>query len=63
MCKKVEKQYENIYKLIKKSSMNINEIARELKMNIAELNMKLTMMELEELIEVLPGNTIKVRDV
>lgn len=43
--------------------MNINEIARELKMNIAELNMKLTMMELEEIIEVLPGNIIKVREV
>ena len=43
--------------------MNINEIARELKMNIAELNMKLTMMEIDGIIEVLPGNTIKVRDV
>lgn len=43
--------------------MNINEIARKLKMNIAELNMKLTMLEIEEMIEVLPGNIIKIKDV
>ena len=42
--------------------MNINEIARYLKMNIAELNMKLTMMEIEGLIEVLPGNIIRVKE-
>lgn len=42
--------------------MNINEIARLLKINIAELNIKLTMMEIEGLIEVLPGNVIKAKE-
>jgi len=59
---KIEKQYENIYRLIQKKQMNINEIARELKINIAELNMKLTMMEIEGLIEVIPGNIIRVKE-
>lgn len=59
---KVEKQYENIYKIVQKAQMNINEIARALKINIAELNMKLTMMEIEGLIEILPGNIIKIKE-
>jgi len=60
---KVDKQYEKIYKLLQKTQMNINEIARTLKMNIAELNMKLTLMEIDGLIEVLPGNVIKIKEV
>ena len=58
---KIEKQYENIYKLLQKSQMDINEIARVLKMNISDLNIKLTMMEIEGFIEVLPGNIIKIK--
>jgi len=59
---KIEKQYENIYYLIKKDQMNVNEIARKLNINISELNVKITMMELEGLIEVLPGNIVKIKE-
>lgn len=56
---KIQKEYNSIYKLISKTSMNIDEISRTLNINIAEVNMKLTMMEIEGLVEVLPGNIIK----
>lgn len=57
--KKVKKEYSKIYELISKSPINIDEIARTLSINVAEVNMKLTMMEIEGLVEVLPGNIIK----
>ena len=56
---KVTSKYKEIFNLIEKEDLNINEIARELNVNIAELNMKLTMMELENLIEIKPGGIIK----
>lgn len=56
---KVQKEYREIYELLSKTPMNIDEIARTLNINISEVNMKLTMMEIEGLIEVLPGNNIK----
>lgn len=59
---KVQKEYREIYKLISKTPMNINEIARTLSINIAEVNMKLTMMEIEGLVETLPGNIIKTKE-
>lgn len=59
---KVKKEYIEIYNLLKKSPTNINEIARTLNINIAELNMKLTMMEIDGLIETLPGNIIKSKN-
>lgn len=59
---KVKKEYIEIYKLLKKSPTNINKIARTLNINIAELNMKLTMMEIDGLIETLPGNIIKKQE-
>lgn len=59
---KIKKEYSQIYKLISKTPMNINEIARILSINIAEVNMKLTMMEIEGLVEVLPGNIIKRKE-
>ena len=60
--KRVKKEYQNIYKLIKRSQMNVNEIARELNLDMAELNTKLMMMELDELIEIMPGNVIKIKE-
>ena len=45
----------------KNEELNINDISRELNINIAEINMKLTMMELEGLIEVTPGGIIKLK--
>lgn len=60
--KKIKKGYIEIYNLLKKSPTNINEIARALNINIAEVNMKLTMMEIDGFIEVLPGNIIKIKE-
>jgi DNA processing protein len=59
---KIGKEYKEIYKLLQKSPMNVNEIARKLNINIAEVNMKLTMMEMEGYIEVMPGNIIKIKE-
>ena len=58
---KISKQYKDIYKLVEKYELNINEISHKLNINIAELNMKLTMMELENLIEINPGGLIKLK--
>ena len=60
--KKVKKEYMEIYNLLKKSPTNINEIARTLNITIAELNMELTMMEIDGVIEMLPGNIIKIKE-
>lgn len=62
MYPKIEKQYEKIYKLLEKTPINIDELARVLQVNIGELNAKLTMMEIEGLIEVLPGNIVKIKE-
>lgn len=60
--KKIKKEYIEIYNLLKKSPTNINEISRTLNITMAELNMKLTMMEIDGLIEMLPGNIIKIKE-
>lgn len=59
---KIQKEYRHIYKLLSKAPMNVDEIARTLNINIAEVNMKLTMMEIEGLVEMLPGNIIKIKE-
>lgn len=59
---KVQKEYRKIYELLSKTPINVDEIARTLSINISEVNMKLTMMEIEGLIEVLPGNIIKTKE-
>lgn len=59
---KVQKEYREIYELLSKTPINIDEISRTLNINIAEVNMKLTMMEIEGLVEVLPGNIIKKQE-
>ena len=56
----IKSEYRDIYEIIKRGAININEIRRVLKINIAELNSKLLMMELEGLIEAMPGNNYKV---
>lgn len=60
---KVQKEYREIYELLSKTQINVDEIARTLSINIAEVNMKLTMMEIEGLVEVLPGNIIKIKEI
>ncbi len=59
---KIQKEYRNIYKLLSKAPMNIDEIARTLNINIAEVNTKLTIMEIEGFVEMLPGNIIKIKE-
>lgn len=60
---KVQKEYREIYELLSKKPINVDEITRTLSINIAEVNMKLTMMEIEGLVEVLPGNIIKIKEI
>lgn len=59
---KVQKEYREIYELLSKTPINVDEISRTLSINIAEVNMKLTMMEIEGLVETLPGNIIKTKE-
>lgn len=59
---KVQKEYREIYELLSKTPINVDEIARTLSINIAEVNIKLTMMEIEGLVETLPGNIIKKQE-
>ncbi len=59
---KVQKEYREIYELLSKTPINVDEIARTLSINIAEVNIKLTMMEIEGLVETLPGNIIKIKE-
>ena len=59
---KIPNKYSSIYKLISKKEMNINEISRDLNIGVSELNIKLTMMELDGLIEISPGNIIKIKE-
>lgn len=58
----VKKEYREIYKTLEKGTIEVNELARNLKQNIIEINQKLTMMEIEGLIETLPGNRIKRKE-
>lgn len=59
---KIENKYAAIYKIISKKEMNINEISKTLGIHISELNSKITMMELDGLIDILPGNIIKIKE-
>lgn len=59
---KIQKEYSKIYELVSESAMNVNELARALNIDISELNMKITIMEIEGLIEVFPGNMIKIKE-
>ena len=59
---RVKSKYSSIYKIISKKEMNINELSKILGINISELNSKLTMMELDGIIEIMPGNIIKLKD-
>lgn len=58
----VHSKYKKIYDYISKKSSNIDEISRELNISISELNTKLTFMEIDGLVEILPGNKVKIKD-
>lgn len=60
--KEVPKEYEEIYNIIKEKPININSICRISKKTMQEISSILTMLELEGLIENLPGNEIKIKE-
>lgn len=60
--KQIKKEYQNIYKILEKGPIEINELSKKLKENITQINQKLTMMEIEGLIETITGNQIKRKE-
>ena len=59
---KVPDEYKEIYEKLEEGKIEINELSRILNKTIAQINQKLTLMELEGLIEILPGNIVKIKD-
>lgn len=57
----IKKDYKKIYDILKHKSININELSKQLNISISELNSKLTMMELDGFINILPGNIISIK--
>lgn len=55
----IPEQYRKIYEKIKDKPINADEIRKKVNMQISEVNTILTMLELEGLIEVLPGSYFK----
>ena len=58
---KIEGKYKPIYEVLKNGPIEVNELAKKLEQNIVQINQSLTLMEIEGLIETLPGNIIKRR--
>ena len=59
---KIQKEYKEIYEKLKEGKIEINELSRSMKESIVKINQKLTLMELEGIIEILPGNIIKIKE-
>lgn len=57
----VPEKYRKIYKEIEKQELTAEEISKKVKMNISEVNTILTIMELEDYIQSLPGNYFKIK--
>lgn len=55
----VAKEYKQIYENLTYELMPINSLCNKLQCKISELNYLITMMEMENLIEIMPGNMIK----
>lgn len=60
--KKVLKEYELIYKTIEQGPIHINDICKILNQDISQVTPILTMLEIEEYIEQLPGNQFKIKE-
>ena len=58
----VPKELEKIYKYIEKEPLNINEIVRKSKIPIQDVSYKLMLLQLENLIEELPGQVYKIKN-
>ena len=59
---KIPDEYKEIYEKLEEGKIETNELARSLNQTIAQINQKITLMELEGLIEMLPGNVIQIKD-
>lgn len=59
---KIPNEYKEIYEKLEEGKIGINELARSLNQTIVQINQKLTLMELEGLIEMLPGNVVQIKD-
>lgn len=57
--KEIKSEYKFLYDVLEDNPISINIICRKLNCKIQDINYLITMMEIEELIEVLPGNLIK----
>lgn len=59
---KIPNEYKEIYEKLEEGKIGINELAMSLNQTIVQINQKLTLMELEGLIEMLPGNVVQIKD-
>ena len=57
--REVKEEYRAVYNEIGNTEISINNLCKKLNCPIGDLNYLITMMELENLIQVLPGNKIK----
>lgn len=57
--KQVKDEYKALYEILENKAISINSISKKLNCKISDLNYLITMMEIEGLIEVMPGNFIK----
>ena len=53
---------EKIYKCIKNEPANINQIVRKTKMSIQDISYKIMLLQLENLIEELPGQVYRIKN-
>ena len=60
--KQVPKELEKIYKCIKNEPANINQIVRKTKMSIQDISYKIMLLQLENLIEELPGQVYRIKN-
>ena len=59
---KIPNEYKEIYEKLEEGKIEINELSRSMKESIIKINQKITLMELEGIIEILPGNIIKIKE-
>lgn len=59
--KQVPKELEKVYKCIKNEPVSINQIVRKTKMTVQDISYKIMLLELENLIEELPGQVYRIK--
>ena len=55
-------ELEKVYKCIKNEPVNINQIVRKTKMTVQDISYKIMLLELENLIEELPGQVYRIKN-